>query len=92
MIKILKVLYIIYIALWIVGFLISPLVGHNPDRVEEFFIMLGWIVLPPMVANLWLFGITRVKQYLTNFLILFLYYPLAFVLFITITKLNFVGA
>ena len=37
------------------GWFISPIVGHNPDRVEEFFIMLGWIVFPPMIANLWLF-------------------------------------
>ncbi|APA79452.1 hypothetical protein CJM129_4835 [Campylobacter jejuni subsp. jejuni M129] len=46
--------------------------------------MLGWIVFPLMIANLWLFGITRIKKYLRNFLILFLYYPLAFALFLVL--------
>ncbi|ENT7260147.1 hypothetical protein ACJP9E_001776 [Campylobacter jejuni] len=68
--RILKILYICWIILCVVGWFISPIVGHNPNRVEEFFIMLGWIVFPLMIANLWLFGITRIKKYLRNFFIL----------------------
>lgn len=91
--QILKILYICWIVLCVVGWLISPLVGHNPDRIKEFFIMLGWIAFPPMVANLWLFGITGVKKHLTRFLILLLLcYPLIFILFVIITRLNFAGA
>ncbi|ECK7598410.1 hypothetical protein FRQ50_08600 [Campylobacter jejuni] len=82
--RILKILYICWIILCVVGWFISPIVGHNPNRVEEFFIMLDWIVFPLMIANLWLFGITRIKKYLRNFLILFLYYPLAFALFLVL--------
>ncbi len=89
--RVLKLLYITYIIIFLVGFLISPLIAHNPNRVVEFFIMLGWIILPLIVANLWLFGITRIKKYLIRFLLLSLYYPLAFVLFIIITRLSFKG-
>lgn len=88
----LKILYICWIVLCVVGWLISPLVGHNPDRIEEFFIMLGWIAFPPMVVNLWLFGITRVKKYLKVFSILLCYYPLAFILFAIVTKMSFKGS
>ena len=54
--------------------------------------MLGWIAFPPMVVNLWLFGITRVKKYLKVFSILLCYYPLAFILFAIVTKMSFKGA
>ncbi|HAA2076693.1 TPA_asm: hypothetical protein GD894_08280 [Campylobacter coli] len=80
--RILKILYICWIILCVVGWFISPIVGHNPNRVEEFFIMLGWIVFPLMIANLWLFGITRIKKYLIRFLLLLLYCPLAILLYL----------
>ncbi|MCW1604280.1 hypothetical protein OLU59_02125 [Campylobacter jejuni] len=35
--RILKILYICWIILCVVGWFISPIVGHNPNRVEEFF-------------------------------------------------------
>ncbi|ARJ56690.1 hypothetical protein CCUN_1093 [Campylobacter cuniculorum DSM 23162 = LMG 24588] len=87
--KILKILYICWIILCVVGWFISPIVGHNPDRVYEFFVMLGWIVFPPMIANLWLFGITRIKKYLIRFFLLLLYYPVAFIIFLIIVRSSF---
>ncbi|TLD91452.1 hypothetical protein LS64_012020 [Helicobacter saguini] len=80
--KILKILYVCWVVFCIFGYIISPLIGHNPDRFEEFFIMMSWIILPLVVVNLWLFGITRVKKYLLRFFLLLLYYPLAVLLYL----------
>ncbi|EAH6554197.1 hypothetical protein EI237_06180 [Campylobacter coli] len=80
--RILKILYICWIILCVVGWFISPIVGHNPDRFKEFLIVIGWIILPPIVVNLWLFLITRIKKYLIRFLLLLLYCPLAILLYL----------
>ncbi|EIA89197.1 hypothetical protein cco71_09041 [Campylobacter coli 317/04] len=39
--RILKILYICWIILCVVGWFISPIVGHNPDRFKEFLIVIG---------------------------------------------------
>ncbi len=80
--RILKILYICWIILCVEGWFISPIVGHNPDRFKEFLIVIGWIILPPIVVNLWLFLITRIKKYLIRFLLLLLYCPLAILLYL----------
>ncbi|ECO7370659.1 hypothetical protein FXR79_04470 [Campylobacter coli] len=80
--RILKILYICWIILCVVGWFISPIVGYNPDRFKEFLIVIGWIILPPIVVNLWLFLITRIKKYLIRFLLLLLYCPLAILLYL----------
>ncbi|EAI6362779.1 hypothetical protein CDX27_09105 [Campylobacter coli] len=80
--RILKILYICWIILCVVGWFMSPIVGHNPDRFKEFLIVIGWIILPPIVVNLWLFLITRIKKYLIRFLLLLLYCPLAILLYL----------
>ncbi|EAL5947866.1 hypothetical protein CYB75_08755, partial [Campylobacter coli] len=71
--RILKILYICWIIFFIFAWIISPLIGHNPDIL----IVIGWIILPPIVVNLWLFLITRIKKYLIRFLLLLLYCSLA---------------
>ncbi|RDU61574.1 hypothetical protein CQA53_09940 [Helicobacter didelphidarum] len=80
--KTLKILYICWIILFIFAWIISPYIGHNPDRFEEFLITMGLIILPLMIANLWLFGITRIKKYLIRFFYSILYYPLAILLYL----------
>lgn len=82
--RILKILHICWMLFWVVAWLISPMIAHNPNRVEEFFIMLGLIAFPPMVVNLLLFALKRVKAHLIWFLALLLCYPLGVVLFIFI--------
>lgn len=62
--RILKGLYVCWVVVLVVGWFISPMIAHNPDRVEEFFIMLGLIVFPAMVANLVLFVIKRAASIL----------------------------
>ncbi|EAC2165100.1 hypothetical protein CXE76_07785 [Campylobacter coli] len=76
--RILKILYICWIIFFIFAWIISPLIGHNPDIL----IVIGWIILPPIVVNLWLFLITRIKKYLIRFLLLLLYCPLAILLYL----------
>ncbi|BEJ71538.1 hypothetical protein B10328_07750 [Campylobacter coli] len=49
--RILKILYICWIILCVVGWFISPIVGHNPDRFKEFLIVIGWIILPPISSQ-----------------------------------------
>ncbi|TQR60605.1 hypothetical protein DMC01_04910 [Campylobacter troglodytis] len=90
--KTLNMLYLCWVIFCIIGWFISPIIGHNPNRVEEFFIMLGWIIFPPMIVNLWLFATKRNKKYLMMFCVLFLYYPLGYILFAIITRMSFVGA
>ena len=85
--QILKKLYICWIVLCVMLWFISPIVGHNPDRVEDFFKVLGLIVLPPILFNLWFFAITGDKKYLKVFLILLCYYPSAFILFLIVDSL-----
>ncbi|EAJ2620772.1 hypothetical protein CYB60_05835 [Campylobacter coli] len=76
--RILKILYICWIIFFIFAWIISPLIGHNPDIL----IVIGWIILPPIVVNLWLFLITRIKKYLIRFLLLLLYCSLAILLYL----------
>ena len=83
--KTLNMLYLCWVIFCIIGWFISPIIGHNPNRVEEFFIMLGWIIFPPMIVNLWLFATNRNKKYLSNFLIFFSYYP--FILILALTRI-----
>ncbi|EAK4456485.1 hypothetical protein CUT46_07220 [Campylobacter coli] len=80
--RILKILYICWIIFFIFAWIISPLIGHNPDRFKGFLIVIGWIILPPIVVNLWLFLITRIKKYLIRFLLLLLYCPLVILLYL----------
>lgn len=82
--RILKGLYVCWVVVLVVGWFISPMIAHNPDRVEEFFIMLGLIVFPAMMANLVLFVIKRVKAHLIWFLVLLLSYPLGLILFFVV--------
>lgn len=88
---IIKILYTCWVTLCITGWIISPMIGHNPDRVKEFFIMLGFIAFPLMIANLFAFVTTWTKKYLKNFLILLCCYPLAFFLFAIIVRTSFKG-
>lgn len=87
--KVFKILYIFWIILFIFAWILSPVIGHNPDRFKEFLIAVGWIILPLIVLNLWLFLMIEDKKYLKRFFLLLLYYPLAFILFIVITRLSF---
>ncbi|OBV29176.1 hypothetical protein BKN38_04200 [Helicobacter sp. CLO-3] len=87
--KVFKILYIFWVILFIFAWILSPVIGHNPNRLKEFFIAVGWIILPLIVLNLWLFFMIEDKKYLKRFFLLLLYYPLALILFIVITRLSF---
>ncbi|RDU61273.1 hypothetical protein CQA53_10405 [Helicobacter didelphidarum] len=50
--KTLKILYICWIIFFIFTWIISPLVAHNPDRTNEFFITLGFIAAPLIIYYL----------------------------------------
>lgn len=82
--RILKGLYVCWILFWVVAWLISPMIAHNPNRIAEFFKMLGLIAFPAMVASLVLFAIKRVKAHLIWFLVLLLCYPLGLILFFVV--------
>ena len=73
------ILYACWIAFWGFLWIISPMVAHNPNRIEEFFIMLGLDLVPLLVYSLFCLMIKRNKKYLIMFCVLLLYYPLAFV-------------
>ena len=88
--KTFKILYVCWIIFFITGWFISPIIGHNPNRVEEFFIMLGWIIFPPIAVNLWFFATKRDKKYLRNFLIFFSYYPLGYIVY-SVYRFGFEG-
>lgn len=87
----LKILYICWVVFCIFLWIISPLVAHNPDMTEEFFIMVGWIILPLLIFILYRFFRTRKRKFVYIALLLLLYYPLAYVLSIIIARLSFVG-
>ena len=76
----LKIIYVCWIAFFAFLWIISPAVVHNPDRVEEFFIMLGLDIAPLLIYSLCALVIKRNKRYLKMFFILLLYYPLGYII------------
>ena len=76
--KTLKILYVCWIIFFITGWFISPIIGHNPNRV------------PPIAVNLWFFATKRDKKYLRNFLIFFSYYPLGYIVY-SVYRFGFEG-
>ena len=86
------ILYACWIAFWGFLWIISPMVAHNPNRIEEFFIMLGLDLVPLLVYSLFCLMIKRNKKYLIMFCVLLLCYPLGYILFAIITRMSFVGA
>ncbi|EAH7346893.1 hypothetical protein E7R50_08480 [Campylobacter jejuni] len=73
--------YIVWIVFCISGFVISPAVGHNPNRVYEFFVMLGWIIFPLILLMLYRFFSLCEIKFLYIALLLLLYYPIASILY-----------
>lgn len=76
----LKILYVFWVAFFAFLWFISPAIGHNPNRVDEFFVMLGVDIAPLLIYSLCALAIKRDKKYLIMFFILFSYYPLIIIL------------
>lgn len=82
--KAFKILYIFWIILCIFVWMLAPVIAYHSDRFKDFLAMVGYMIFPLIVLNLWLFLIIGGKKYLIRFFLLLLYYPLAFILYLNV--------
>lgn len=80
--KVFKILYIFWIILCIFTWILAHVIVYQSDIFKEFLTAVGWIILPLIVLNLWLFLMIEDKKYLKRFFLLLLYYPLAVLLYL----------
>ncbi|TLD91885.1 hypothetical protein LS64_011230 [Helicobacter saguini] len=77
--KILKILYICWVVFWIFVWILLFLIGHNPDGLKSFLIVIAWIILPLLIFVFYHWLRTKKRKFFYISILLLLYYPISFI-------------